>query len=148
MMLTVSHTSGRAEPPLRDDTIGELLAWAAERAPDHVALVTGTRDPSASRQWTYAELHADALRTARALAQRFAPGERLAVWARNIPEWVVLEFGAAMAGLVLVTVNPAFRASELEYVLNQSRAAGIVVIPEFRGNPMLATVEGGDAELP
>ena len=141
MVLTVSHTSGRAEPPLRDDTIGELLAWAAERAPDHVALVTGTRDLSASRQWTYAELHADALRTARALAQRFAPGERLAVWAPNIPEWVVLEFGAAMAGLVLVTVNPAFRASELEYVLNQSRAAGIVVIPEFRGNPMLATVE-------
>jgi acyl-CoA synthetase (AMP-forming)/AMP-acid ligase II len=140
-VLTISYTSGSAEPPLRDDTIGGLLAWAAESAPDRVALITGTREPSASRQWTYAELHAEAQRTARALTRRFAPGERVAVWAPNIPEWIILECGAAMAGLVLMTVNPAFRASEVEYVLNQSRAAGIVVIPEFRGNPMFATVE-------
>ena len=131
---------GPAEPAVRDLTLGDLLSWAAETAPDQVALIAGVADPSARRQWTYAELHAQSVRTAHALLRRFEPGERVAVWAPNIPEWIMVEFGAAMAGLVLVTVNPAFRAAEVEYVLNQSRAAGIVVVPEFRGNPMLATI--------
>jgi len=65
---------------------------------------------------------------------------RVAVWAQNIPEWVMLEFGIGMAGLVLVTVNPGFRAREVEYVLKQSRAAGVFVVNSFRGNPMLETV--------
>jgi fatty-acyl-CoA synthase len=52
---------------------------------------------------------------------------------------MMLEFGAAMAGVVLVTVNPAFKAAEVQYVLSQSRSAGLFVIDDFRGNPMLAT---------
>ena len=70
----------------------------------------------------------------------FEPGERVAVWAQNLPEWVMLEFGCALADVVLVTVNPAFRAHELAYVLKQSRAAGVFVVESFRGNPMQATV--------
>ena len=57
------------------------------------------------------------------------------MWAPNLPEWVILEFAAALAGLVLVTVNPAYRPAELAYVLNQSDAAGIFLVPEFR-SPM------------
>ena len=57
------------------------------------------------------------------------------MWAPNLPEWVILEYAAALAGLVLVTVNPALRAAELPYVLNQSGAAGIFLVPEFR-SPM------------
>ena len=53
-----------------------------------------------------------------------------------------------MAGVVLVTVNPGFRANEVEYVLKQSRAAGVFVVTEFRGNPMLETVHAGRAALP
>ena len=78
---------------------------------------------------------------ARALLDRFEPGERVAVWAPNIPEWVVLEMAAGLAGLVLVTVNPAYRPAELQYVLRQSRASGIFYVPEFRGNPMAASLE-------
>ena len=48
-----------------------------------------------------------------------------------------------MAGIVLVTVNPSFQAGELEYVINQSKSVGLLVLPEFRGNNMLATVECG-----
>ena len=136
----LSYAIGQSEPPIRDITLGELLAWAAETTPDRVALITGVPDPAARRQWTYAELHAQARRTARALRSRFEPGERIAVWAPNVPEWLLLEFGAAMAGLVLVTVNPGFRANELEYVLGQSRSAGVFVLPSFRGNPMLDAV--------
>src|SRR5689334_19258659 len=72
---------------------------------------------------------------ARALASRFGPGERVAVWAPNLPEWILLEFGAALAGLTLVTVNPAYRPQELRHVLDQSEAAGIFLVPEFR-SPM------------
>ena len=86
-------------------------------------------------------MYRDAERTARALLTRFKKGDRIAVWAQNIPEWIMLEFGAGMAGVVLVTVNPAFRANEVQYVLKQSRAAGVFVVNNFRGNPMLETVQ-------
>ena len=141
MALTESFAVGPTEPALRDITLGALLAWAAETTPDRVALISGDPDPALRRQWTYAQLHAECQRTARALLTRFKPGERVAVWAPNRPEWLMMEFGAAMAGMVLVTVNPAFRAAELEYVLKQSRAAGVFVVDQFRGNPMLASVQ-------
>ena len=141
MSLTTSHAVGPDHPEIRELTLGGLLAWAAATAPDRVALIAGVPDPAARRQWTYAELYAESLRTAQALMRRFEPGERVAVWAPNIPEWIMMEFGAALAGLILVTVNPAFRAHEVEYVLTQSGAAGIAVYPEFKGNPMLATIE-------
>ncbi len=113
-----------------------------------MALIAGVPDAAARRQWTYAELYAQSLRTARALSQRFKPGERVAVWAPNLPEWVMMEFGCALAGVVLVTVNPAFRAHEVEYVLRQSRSAGVFVVDSFRGNPMRATVDALAANLP
>ena len=140
MALKESHVAGPASPAVRDITLGQLLEQAARSAPDRLALIAGVLDPAARRQWTYAELYAEAQRTARALRRRFEPGERVAVWAHNLPEWVMMEFGAAMAGVVLVTVNPAFRANEVEYVLKQSRAAGVFVVTAFRGNPMLDTV--------
>ncbi|MEM9033814.1 MAG: AMP-binding protein [Actinomycetota bacterium] len=137
--LTMSHAVGPSEPPVRDLTLGELLREAAAEVPDRTALVAGRPDPSDRPSWTYAELLTEAERTARALLARFEPGERVAVWALNLPEWIMLEFGCAMAGVVLVTVNPAFRGEELRYVLNQSRAAGLFVMDDARGNPMLAT---------
>ncbi len=74
---------------------------------------------------SYAELLAEAERAARALLTRFTPGERVAVWAPNSPEWIILEFGAALAGLTLVTVNPAYQGDELVHVLGDSAADGL-----------------------
>jgi fatty-acyl-CoA synthase len=140
MALTESHAVGPTTPPIREITLGELLREAAATVPARVALVKGVSDPAARRQWTYAELYAEAERAACALSRRFAPGERIAVWAANVPEWVITEFACAMAGVVLVTVNPAFRAAELTYVLKQSRSAGILTMREYRGTQMLAMV--------
>jgi fatty-acyl-CoA synthase len=140
-MLTMSHAAGANEPAVRDITLGDLLQWAAETTPDRIALIAGVPDKANRRQWSYAELYAQALRTARALRTRFEPGERVAIWAYNIPQWIMMEFGAAMAGVILVTVNPGLRSAEVEYVLKQSRSAGVLVVAEFRGNPMLATVQ-------
>ena len=148
MALTMSHVAGPTTPAVREMTFGDLLRKAAESAPDRLALIAGMPDPAQRRKWTYAELYREAERTARALSTRFKKGERIAVWAQNIPEWIMLEFGAGMAGLVLVTVNPAFRANEVQYVLKQSRAAGVFVVNSFRGNPMLETVRAVKPNCP
>ncbi|MDY7103719.1 MAG: AMP-binding protein [Actinomycetota bacterium] len=125
-----------------------MLRDAAAQAPDRLALVEGIPDAGARRRWTYAELLDDSERVARALLARFEPGERVAVWANNIPEWELLELGAGLAGIVLVTVNPAYRASELSYVLRQSRASGLFLVPEVRGNPMLRWLDDVRPDLP
>ena len=114
-------------------TIGGLLRRVAAEVPQRTALVDGVPDPAARRRWTYAQLLEEAEAVAAALAARFEPGERVAVWSPNSPEWVLLQLGAALAGLVLVTVNPAYRAGEVGYVLAQSRAAGVVHADVYRG---------------
>ncbi|MHB8670396.1 MAG: AMP-binding protein [Acidimicrobiales bacterium] len=148
MALTTSYWPPDDSEEVRPTTIGDVLAEAAAAAPDGTALVAGLPDPADRRRWTYRELLADSKDVARALLGRFQPGEHVAVWAPNVPEWVLLQYGAALAGLVLVTVNPAYQASELEYVLRQSRAAGLFLLPEYRGNPMAASVESVRAGLP
>lgn len=133
---------------VHDVTIGGLLREVAARIPDTEALVEGLPDGTAGRRWTFAELLADAERLARGLGARFRPGERIAVWAPNVPEWVLLEYGAALAGLTIVTVNPSYQARELDYVLRQSNAAGLFLVGEFRGNPMGEIAGRVAAEIP
>ncbi|MEE4360906.1 MAG: AMP-binding protein [Pseudomonadales bacterium] len=148
MTRSPSYAQGPTTPPVKDLTIGAALEEAAAEAPARLAMVDAAADPAQRRQWTYAEMLAESRRVARALAHRFEPGERVAIWAPNCPEWVLAEFGAAMAGVILVTVNPAYRPDELAYVLEQSRSAGILVWPEFRGNRMLAAVEDVRSRCP
>jgi fatty-acyl-CoA synthase len=146
MGLTESYVPADTGSRVRDATVGSVLREAAAAWPRQVALVEGIPAGGERRQWTFAELLAEAETAARALAARFEKGERVAVWAPNLPEWVVLEFGAALAGVVLVTVNPSYQSKELEYVLRQSRASGLFYLPTFRGNPMekhLDQVRGG-----
>ena len=144
----LSIAIGPTEPEVRDLTIGDLLREAAAAAPEQIAFVAGTPDPAQRRAWTYAEMLSESERVARTLAQLFEPGERVAIWAQNLPEWILVEFGAAMAGVILVTINPSYQVDELAYVLNQSKSAGIFVIPEFRGNPMLKSLKSVQAECP
>ena len=124
--LTTSHAAGPSEPEVRELTLGEALAEAAGEWPDRVALIEGRLDGAPGRAWTYAEFQNQSEQVARALLHRFEPGDRIAVWAHNIPEWALLQFGTAMAGMVLVTVNPAYQQSELDYVLRQSGCTGVV----------------------
>jgi len=144
--LTESYWPADQSVPLRDLTVGDLLREAAKDSPDVVGLVAGV--PDVDKRWTFAEVLAEAEQVARALVARFSPGERVAVWAPNLPEWVLLEFGAGLAGVVLVTVNPAYQRDELAYVLGQSGASGVFLVREWSGNAMEAAVEGvrGDLE--
>jgi fatty-acyl-CoA synthase len=135
-------------PPLRRRSVGLALRDAVRAAPDVTALVEGVPDPAARRRWTYRELLADAERTADALLARFAPGDQVAIWANNRPEWVLLEYGAALAGITIVTVNPALRGGELRHVLANSGADGLFMLPAYRGTDMRAALAGIRAELP
>src|SRR5262245_14120997 len=147
--LTMSHwVPDGSGPPLLDGvTVGARLRAVAATVPERTALVEGgPRDDG--RRWTYAELLRDAETCARTLLRWFEPGERLAVWAHNLPEWVLLEYGAALAGITLVTVNPSFQPAEVAYVLGQSRAAGVFLVPEVRGNPLAAHAEAIRPDLP
>lgn len=130
-----------------EQTVGDLLRWAVERAPETVALVEGVPSPQVRRRWTYAELLAESERAAQALLGRFCSGERVAVWANSIPEWVLLEMAAAMAGLTLVTISPGLQAAELRHVLGHSGAVGIFLRREYRGNPMAETLASVREEL-
>ena len=147
-MLSESWLKGPENPKVRDITIGDALREAAAAAPEQVALIAGTPDQAQRRSWTYHELLAEAEQTAHALLSRFQLGERVAVWAPNIPEWVIMEYGCALAGLILVTVNPSYQPPELSYVLQQSGSVGIFLLPEHRGNPMLRHLESIRHECP
>ncbi len=146
--LTESFWPSQADGALLDTTCGDALRAAAAAKPDRVALVEGSADPAARRRWTYAELLADSERTACALLTKFEPGERIAIWSGNCPEWIILQFGIAIGGMVLVTVNPAYQRSELKYVLGQSRSVGVFYQTSYRGNPMGASVASVAGELP
>jgi fatty-acyl-CoA synthase len=116
-------------PPYRDVTVGALLTRLAEALPDNDALVYGDGGP----RWTFAQLEVEAREIARGLlALGVKPGERVAVWATNVPEWVVLQFALAKIGAILVTVNTALRGQEIDYLLRQSGTGTLVTIRGFR----------------
>jgi fatty-acyl-CoA synthase len=126
--------------PVLDSTIASILRDAAARAPDRVAVVAGAADPSLRRRRTYAEAEIEAEAVACALAARCSPGERIAVLAPSTPESCLLTFAAAMAGLVLVPLNPLLRAREIEHILARSGAAAAVFVPEYRDNDLAAVL--------
>ncbi len=148
MALAESFWPADTSEPVLETTVGSILRAAADVAADRTAIVAWGLEPETRRTWTFAELLRDAERAARALLARFEPGEHVAIWAPNLPEWLLLEFGAGLAGLVVVTVNPAYRVRELDYVLRQSRSVGLFHVAGFRGNPMAETVAQVRPQLP
>lgn len=145
---TESYWPADISAQIVDWTVGEALRRAAAEAPDTTALVVGAPNPRERRRWTYEDIFGQAERAARALLGRFDPGDRVAIWANNIPEWVVLEYAAALAGITIVTVNPALRAEELRHVLGHSRADGVFLVPEYRGSQMAEILAGIRSDLP
>jgi fatty-acyl-CoA synthase len=131
-----------------DTTVAGILREAADAAPGVTALVQGAPDPAHRRRWSYEQLRAEAEAAALALAARFAPGERVAVWGPSLPESLILSYASAMAAVVLVPVNPALGAAEVTHILRQSGASGLFLVAEFRGHDLGRTLRSIRAELP
>ncbi|CCE08028.1 AMP-dependent synthetase and ligase [Bradyrhizobium sp. STM 3843] len=143
----LSYQAADRSQPILDLAIGDVLRTAADSWPHRTALVDGS--PHGRRhRWTFTDLLRDAEAVARALLHRFAPGEHVAIWSANQPEWVLIEFGAALAGLTLVTVNPAYLRDELAFVLRQSQACGVIVQDSYRNRDLLAIIDDARTALP
>ena len=134
--LAEAYFPAQRDIDVREITVGGLLHEMAAHRPHAEALVEVRQSGEIGRRWSYGALLADSERLAGALTSRFRPGERVVVWAPNSPEWVLMEYACALAGLVLVTANPAYQMRELRYVLEQSGAAALFLVEEYRGNPM------------
>jgi len=112
-------------------TIGETLRRTADRVPDSEALVF----PQFETRQTYRQLDAEVDRVARSLLGiGLNRGDHIAIWSTNRPQWVLLQFAAARIGAVLVTINPAYRSSELAYVLRQADIRVLFLIHEFKSS--------------
>jgi fatty-acyl-CoA synthase len=148
VLLRESYFPAQGDDVVLDTTVGGVLRDAAMKSPDAEALVEARADGSIGRRWTYRELLHDAERLADALLSRYEPGERIAIWSPNTPEWAIVEFASGIAGLTLVTVNPSYQAKELSYVLKQSRSAGLSLIGECRGNPLAQIASTVRSDLP
>jgi fatty-acyl-CoA synthase len=126
----------------RDTPVGQLLTQLAASIPDHEALVYTDR----GLRMTFAELEREARLVARGLiGAGVQQGDRVAVWATNVPEWIVLQFALAKAGAILVTVNTSLRAREIEYLLRQSESTTLFTIAGFRGVDYMAEVREANA---
>jgi len=145
-----SYVCGISDAPLLGDTIGRSLDRAAQRWGRREALVS----PSHGVRWTWNEFaeRVDAL-AAGFLALGLERGERIGIWSPHRPEWTLTQFAAAKAGLILVTINPAYRLSELEFALHKVGCAAIVTATAFKTSdymemlntlmPELASAEPG-----
>ncbi|MFF3728263.1 AMP-binding protein [Streptomyces erythrochromogenes] len=138
MSAASSYASGVCEVPLLGDTIGENLDRTVRRFPDRDALV----DVAAGRRWTYAELAADVDALALGLLDLgIVKGDRVGIWAPNRAEWTLVQYATARIGAVLVTVNPAYRSHELEYVLRQSGIRLLAAADRFKTSDYAAMIE-------
>ena len=137
-MAASSYVHGATDAPLLGETIGENLRAAVERYPERDALVVCDQGFRAS----YRQLWDLTTRLARALLARgIARGDRVGIWAPNRYEWVVTQYATARIGAILVNVNPAYRAHELEYALNQSGIRLLLHARRFRSADYAAIVD-------
>ncbi|MGE2846764.1 AMP-binding protein [Rhodococcus sp. 2.95] len=145
-VLETSYFPADVSDPIEEQTVGGLLRECAADSPNLIAIreVVPTQSHSLSgaaetdRTWTFAQLLDEAEGCAHYLLSQFDRGDRITVWAPNVPEWMILQYGAALAGMVLVTANPALGAEELAYVLSQSQSRGLFHTGKFRGGDMAA----------
>ncbi|HYZ15828.1 MAG TPA: AMP-binding protein [Candidatus Acidoferrum sp.] len=140
-----SYAHGASAVPLIGETIGTNLDRIAARFPDNDAVVA----VQPGLRLTYAAFAAETDRLARAfLAAGVEHGERVGIWSPNSPEWVLAQYATAKIGAILVNVNPAYRLSELEYVLRQSGVSTLLTLDRYKTSEYLAMVREVRATLP
>jgi fatty-acyl-CoA synthase len=141
----LSHDVGATSPPLLDETIGENLARTTATFPDHEAVV----ECATGRRWTYREFYDATRRIATALIERGTkPGDRIGIWSPNTAEWTMIQYATAQVGAILVNINPAYRADELEYALNKASMCTVFAAPEFKSSDYVAMLENVRGRCP
>ena len=138
-VLKRAHWPADESADLVDLTVGGLLGLRARHHADRVAIVGLRHDDGVEVRLSYAELYHRAGQVATALLALVERGSYVAIWAPNVVEWPIIQYGTALAGMVLVTLNPALREQELEYALRHSGAA-ILIYARASGDYDMARV--------
>ena len=124
-----SYVHGASSVPLIGSTIGQYFDQVCARYAYDEALIVRHQGVS----WTYAHLHHRVDSLACGLMRLgLRPGDRIGIWSPNNAQWVLTQFATAKAGLVMVNINPAYRASELEYALNKVQCRALILAPGFK----------------
>lgn len=132
------------EYEIQKRTLGDILDHTVNRFPQQEALVYADRD---YRQ-TWEEFSQTVDDLAKGLmALGVQPGEKVGIWATNVPHWVTLMFASARIGAILLTVNTSYRDSELRYLLEQSECENLFIIDGYRDHDYLATLYSVVPEL-
>ncbi len=130
-------------------TLGDAIADAAMRWGEREAIVYRHQPAVEPVSWTFAELDRLSGRLAAALqAHGYCAGDRIAVWGPNHPEWVLLEYAIAKAGMVIVALNPLYRSAELRFALSDSCAKGIFHADLVGDHALAETIAGVRGDLP
>ena len=140
----LSYVSGNVSDPIWNITIPQLLKAIAKKKGNELAAVF----PDEHIRWTYSEFtnEIDNLATA-LLAMGLVKGDRIGIWSPNSPEWLALQFASARIGLILVTINPAYKTSEAQYVLKQVGAKALVIAAVFKKSDYIAMLQTMAPEL-
>jgi fatty-acyl-CoA synthase len=126
---SLSYAHRGFERPLIGQTLGDMFDEISELYPERDALISEHQ----RLRFTWRQLHRQVNRAAKGLlSMGYRRGDRVAIWATNIAEWVITQFATAKVGIILVNINPAYRTHELEYVLKQSESQGLLLIDKFK----------------
>lgn len=129
--MQISYVHGASDIPLLGETIGNNLRRTVEKFPDHEALICVHQNYRA----TYQEFYNQTTAVAKALIfLGVKAGDRIGIWSANRYEWVLLQYATARIGAILVNINPAYRTSELIFVINQSEMSHIFSSLSFKSS--------------
>jgi fatty-acyl-CoA synthase len=144
MQTKESYVVGATDVPLTDDTLGAYIDRVAARHADNEALVVVHQNV----RWTWRELSRRVDNLAVGLMHvGLAPGDRIGMWSQNCAEWVLTQFAAAKAGLILVNINPAYRHEELEHALNKVGCKALIMSARFRGTDYVEMLRDVASEI-
>ncbi|KKF03558.1 class I adenylate-forming enzyme family protein [Mycolicibacterium obuense] len=143
-----AHLPADCTVPLVEHTVGQLLSLRASDFPDREAVVGMRHGSDVVTRLTYAELLDEANRAAVVLRTLVPPGGFVALWAPNVIEWTIIQYGAALAGVVLVALNPVLRDDELDYAVRHSGAAILLHARVSRDYDLAAVAERVCANIP
>ena len=140
----LSYAHSVSTTPLLNATLGACLDNAAAAWPDREALVV--RDQGIRLTFVGLRDAADQL-AAGLVALGLQPGDRVGLWSPNRAEWVISQYATAKAGLILVNLNPGYRAAELEYALNKVECRALISADRFKTSDYIAILRSLAPEL-
>ncbi len=133
----LSYASGISDLPLLGDTIGANLDRTVAAQAESDALV----ECATGRRWSYREFAADVDAVALGLlGLGIGKGDRVGIWAPNVAEWTITQYATAKIGAILVTINPAYRVHELDYVLNQAGIRTLIAVASHKTSDYAAMI--------